>query len=62
MLARWSLNTAGLELRLLYQTWWAELRLVVAIVSAGWLAHMMIRNELGSACCINMSGDSNVIG
>jgi hypothetical protein len=62
MLARWSLINAGLELRLLYQTWWAELRLVVAIVSAGWLAHVIIRNELGSEFCINMSGCSNVIG
>jgi hypothetical protein len=55
-----SLKLARLELRLLYQTWWAELRLVVAIVSADWLLHVMLCNELGSECCINMSGGSNV--
>jgi hypothetical protein len=47
------MNLAGLELRLLYQIWWAEL-------SADWLAHVMLRNELGSTFCINMSGGSNV--
>jgi hypothetical protein len=46
----------------LYPAWWAELRLVVAIVSVDWLAQVMLRNELGSECCINMSGGSNVIG
>ena len=32
------LNAASFGLRLLYQIWWAELGLVVAIVSADWLA------------------------
>jgi hypothetical protein len=58
----WSLMIAGLGLCLLYQSWWAELRLVVAIVSADWLAHVMIHTELESECYINMSGGSNVIG
>jgi hypothetical protein len=46
----------------LYPAWWVELRLSVAIVSADWLVHVMFHNELGSKCCINMSGGSNVIG
>jgi hypothetical protein len=45
----WSLMSAGLELYL-----------AVAIVSADWLAHVMIHNELDSKCCINMRADSNV--
>jgi hypothetical protein len=32
----WSLMIPGLELCLLYQAWWAELRLAVAVVSADW--------------------------
>jgi hypothetical protein len=60
----WSLMNVGLELCLLYQAWWVELRLAVAAASADWPAHVRSSNGLdiercintrvNSKCCINM--------